>query len=72
MTSHDLQGDGEGPRADRPKRRHFSDAYKPRMVEEYDAAPPGEKGAFCRSSRAFFLRSCANSICSADLFFLTG
>jgi hypothetical protein len=34
MTSHDLQGDGEGPRADRPKRRHFSDAYKPRMVED--------------------------------------
>lgn len=48
MTSHDLQGDGEGPRAGRPKRRHFSAAYKLRMVEEYDAAPPGEKGALLR------------------------
>ena len=47
MTSHDLQ-DGEGPRADRPKRRHFSLAYKLRMVEEYDAAPKGEKGALLR------------------------
>jgi transposase len=47
MTSHDLQ-DGEGPRAGRPKRRHFSAAYKLRMVEEYDAAPKGEKGALLR------------------------
>ena len=47
MTNHDLQA-GDGPRADRPKRRTFTAAYKLRMVEEYDAAPPGEKGALLR------------------------
>jgi hypothetical protein len=47
MTSHDLAS-GDGPRADRPKRRTFTDAYKLRMVEEYDAAEHGEKGALLR------------------------
>jgi transposase len=47
MTSHDLPP-GDGPRAGRPKRRHFTAAYKLRMVEEYDAAPQGEKGALLR------------------------
>lgn len=47
MTSHDLQR-GDGPRADRPKRRTFTAAYKLRLVEEYDAAPDGEKGAVLR------------------------
>jgi hypothetical protein len=42
MTSHDLPS-GDGPRADRPKRRTFTVAYKLRMVEEYDAAEHGEK-----------------------------
>lgn len=46
MTNHDLQGDG--PRADRPKRRTFSAAYKLRIVEAYDTAPAGEKGALLR------------------------
>ena len=44
MTSQDLPS-GDGPRADRPKRRTFTAAYKLRMVEEYDAAEHGEKGA---------------------------
>jgi hypothetical protein len=43
MTKHDLEAGG--PRADRPKRRHFSAAYKLQIVAEYDAAPLGEKGA---------------------------
>ena len=47
MTSHDLPPD-DGPRAGRPKRRTFSAAYKLRMVEEYDTAPTGEKGALLR------------------------
>ncbi|WP_433358600.1 transposase [Streptosporangium sp. CA-115845] len=46
MTKHDLEAGG--PRADRPKRRHFSAEYKLRIVAEYDAAPPGEKGAILR------------------------
>jgi transposase len=32
----------------RPKRRHFTAEYKLRVVEEYDAAPSGEKGAILR------------------------
>ncbi|WP_435869157.1 transposase [Actinomadura coerulea] len=47
MTSHDLPP-GDGPRADRPKRRTFTAAYKLRMVEEYDTAEHGEKGALLR------------------------
>lgn len=47
MTSQDLPP-GDGPRADRPKRRSFTAAYKLRMVEEYDAAEHGEKGALLR------------------------
>lgn len=47
MTDHDLHA-GEGPRADRPRRRTFTAAYKLRIVEEYDAAPAGEKGALLR------------------------
>src|SRR5690349_41141 len=47
MTSQDLPS-GDGPRADRPRRRTFTAAYKLRMVEEYDAAEHGEKGALLR------------------------
>ncbi|WP_440107941.1 transposase [Streptosporangium sp. H16] len=47
MTSHDLQR-GDGPRGDRPKRRHFSAEYKLRIVTEYEAAPDGEKGRVLR------------------------
>ncbi|MFG2091944.1 transposase [Spirillospora sp. NPDC048824] len=47
MTSHDLPSD-DGPRAGRPKRRTFSAAYKLRMVEEYEAAEHGDKGALLR------------------------
>lgn len=47
MTKRDLEA--EGPRADRPKRRHFSAEYKLRILAEYDAASaPGEKGAILR------------------------
>lgn len=44
MTSQDLPSE-HGPRAERPKRRTFNAAYKLRMVEEYDAAEHGDKGA---------------------------
>jgi transposase-like protein len=46
MTKRDLEAGG--PRADRPKRRHFTAEYKLRIVEEYDSAPAGEKGAILR------------------------
>src|SRR4051794_41548980 len=36
------------PRADRPKRRTFTAEYKRRILAEYDAAEPGEKGALLR------------------------
>lgn len=36
------------PRAERPKRRTFTAEYKARIVTEYDAAEPGEKGALLR------------------------
>lgn len=36
------------PRADRPKRRRFPAEYKLRILAEYDAAGPGEKGALLR------------------------
>jgi transposase len=48
MTNHDLQAAYEGPRADRPKRRHFTAQYKLGIVQEYDTAPKGEKGAILR------------------------
>ena len=48
MTNHDLQATDQKPRADRPKRRTFTPAYKLRIVEEYDNAPAGEKGALLR------------------------
>ena len=34
--------------SERPKRRAFTAEYKARMVEEYDAAPNGPKGALLR------------------------
>jgi transposase len=37
-----------GPRAERPKRRTFAAEYKLRIVAEYEAAGPGEKGALLR------------------------
>jgi Transposase. len=46
MTKRDLEAGG--PRADRPKRRHFPAEYKLRILAEYDAAPQGEKGAILR------------------------
>ncbi len=39
--------------APRPKRRTFSAEYKLRLVAEYDAAPPGEKGAILRRERLY-------------------
>ena len=36
------------PRSERPKRRTFSADYKAKIVAEYDAAEPGEKGALLR------------------------
>ena len=36
------------PRSERPKRRTFSSDYKSKILAEYDAAEPGEKGALLR------------------------
>ena len=36
------------PRSERPKRRTFSAEYKLKIVAEYEAAEPGEKGALLR------------------------
>lgn len=36
------------PRADRPKRRTFTAAYKAAVLAEYDAADHGERGAILR------------------------
>ena len=46
MTNHDLEAGG--PRADRPKRRHFPAEYKLAILAEYEAARQGEKGAILR------------------------
>lgn len=45
-------GSGSDP-APRPKRRAFSAEYKLRMVDEYDAAPSGEKNAILRRERLY-------------------
>ena len=58
MTRHDLQNVGDGPRADRPKRRHFTADYKLRVLEEYDpATPPGAKGALLRREGLYDISS---------------
>jgi transposase-like protein len=38
----------DGPRAGRPKRRTFSAEYKQRILEEYENAAPGQRGALLR------------------------
>lgn len=38
----------DGPRAGRPKRRTFSAEYKRRILEEYENAAPGQRGALLR------------------------
>ena len=43
-TSSGISGDPSG----RPTRRTFTAEYKARMVEEYDGAPNGQKGALLR------------------------
>ena len=50
MTMADLPTDdvGMGARADRPKRRVFTQEYKARILAEYDAAEHGQRGAILR------------------------
>ena len=50
MTTADrlVDDDAVSPRADQPKRRRFTAEYKARILAEYDAAAPGEKGALLR------------------------
>ena len=50
MTMADLPTDdvGFGARADRPKRRVFTQEYKARILAEYDAADHGQRGAILR------------------------
>jgi transposase len=39
---------GASPRAERPRRRTFTAEYKQKILAEYDAAEPGQKGALLR------------------------
>ena len=52
MTRADLppvvDGGGMGPRAERPKRRTFTQEYKDAIQAEYDAAGRGQRGAILR------------------------
>ncbi|MFJ9373417.1 hypothetical protein [Streptomyces sp. NPDC101455] len=52
MASTTPTSSGSDP-APRPKRRTFTAEYKLRMVAEYDAAPPGGKGAVLRRERMY-------------------
>ena len=47
-TSSRVSGISGSDPSERPKRRTFTAEYKARVVEEYDAAPNGEKGALLR------------------------
>ena len=42
-----------GPRADRPKRRVFTAEYKARILDEYDTADRGERGAILRREHLY-------------------
>ena len=44
----DPAGSEPGPRAERPRRRSFTAAYKAAILAEYDAAPRGERGTILR------------------------
>jgi len=50
MTMADVPADDGvmGARADRPKRRVFTQEYKARILAEYDAAEHGQRGAILR------------------------
>jgi transposase-like protein len=51
MTRADLPAVDDGgmsPRADRPKRRTFTQEYKDAILAEYDAADRGQRGAILR------------------------
>jgi len=50
MTTADLASDDGvmGPRADRPKRRVFTAAYKAAILTEYDGAERGHRGEILR------------------------
>ena len=50
MTTADLANDDGvmGPRADRPKRRVFTAAYKAAILAEYDEAERGQRGQILR------------------------
>ena len=41
------------PRADQPKRRMFSAEYKARILDEYDTADRGERGAILRREHLY-------------------
>lgn len=43
-----VDGGGMAPRAERPKRRTFTQEYKDAILAEYDAAERGQRGAILR------------------------
>ncbi len=52
-TNQDAGEPHEGPRSNRQARRTFSAAFKRAIVQEYDTAPNGSKGAVLRRERLY-------------------
>lgn len=52
-TSQDQGSAGQGPRSGRSARRTFTAEFKRSIVQEYDAAPNGSKGAVLRRERLY-------------------
>lgn len=54
MTTPTPAGTGQpGPRANRSARRTFTTEFKRAVIQEYDAAPNGSKGAVLRRERLY-------------------
>ena len=52
-TSQDQDSAEQGPRSGRSARRTFTAEFKRSIVQEYDAAPNGSKGAVLRRERLY-------------------
>ena len=52
-TGQDQGSAEQGPRSSRPARRTFTAEFKRAIVQEYDAAPNGSKGAVLRRERLY-------------------
>ena len=52
-TGQDQESPEQGPRSNRSPRRTFTKEFKRSIVQEYDAAPNGTKGAVLRRERLY-------------------